>query len=81
MKNGKKRKDLLRLETILEKDRLSIGQEYVDLIASDLQKLLADYMELKDKVTVTIKKDDKDFSVKISATAKRLKTFLSPLNE
>jgi hypothetical protein len=81
MKNSKKRQDLLRLESILEKDRLSVGKEYVDLIASDVYKLLLDYMELDKEVNVAIKKGDKDFSVTITTTAKRLKTFLSPLKE
>ena len=81
MKKGKKRKELLRLETILEKDRLSVGKEYVDLIASDVYNLLADYMEIVGEVSVSIKKDEKLFSVNVSASAKRLKTFLTPLNE
>ena len=81
MKKSKKRKELLRLETILEKDRLLVGKEYVDLIASDVYKLLADYMEIVGEVSVSIKKEDKVFSVNVNATAKRLKTFLTPLNE
>ena len=79
MSKIKKRRDLLRLETILEKDRLLVGKEYADLIASDVYKILADYMDLEGDVNLVIKKEDKNFSVSITATAKRLKTFLTPL--
>ena len=79
MSKIKKRRELLRLETILEKDRLSVGKEYADLIASDVYKILADYMEVVGDVNLSIKKENKNFAVSITATAKRLKTFLSPL--
>ena len=41
----KDKNELMRLQTLIENDRLSTGDSFVELIVSDVEKLLKDYFD------------------------------------
>ena len=46
MSKKQQSKELMRLKTVIESDRLSVGSNFDELIVSDLEDLLRDYFEL-----------------------------------
>ena len=71
----KKRNELLRLQSIIERDRLTVGNDFANLLAEDLAEIFADYMDYDGKVNVTVSRSGSDFKVEATITAKRLKAF------
>jgi septum formation topological specificity factor MinE len=77
----KKRNDLLRLQTIIEKDRLTVNSDFANLLSEDLKDIFTDYMDFDGNVNVTIERVGADFKVQATVVAKRLKAFYPIKND
>ena len=71
----KKRNELLRLQSVIEKDRLTVGNDFANLLAEDLSEIFSDYMDYDGKVKVTVLRDGSNFKIEATVLAKRLKAF------
>ncbi len=76
MKKKDKNQDYLRIESLIEKDRLLVGSEFSSLFKHDLNKLLNEYAEIAEPITVKLTREGKDFIITVKAKAQRLKNFL-----
>lgn len=72
----KKRNELLRLQSVIEKDRLTVGDDFAELLSEDLSEIFADYMDYDGKIKVTVTRIGSDFKVEACVVAKRLKSFM-----
>ena len=68
-KNG-----LVRIQNILENDRMSAGDDFLDLVVSDLKILLNDYFEFRDLPTVKMEKSSDKYKVDFTIYATRIKS-------
>ena len=75
MKTNKK--ELARLKALIENDRLNTGDDFYNLVTSDIKKLLSDYFDLSSNPQMEIVKKGDNLIVKMVVTATRLKTFVS----
>ncbi len=75
MSKKKQNQELMRLKTVIESDRLSVGSNFDELIVSDLEELLWDYFELKGRPSLSIAKQGNGYAVNIQAKAVRIKPF------
>lgn len=73
MKKGKK--DIIRLQNVIELDRLGGELNFNELIVKDLTKVLSDYFEIKSLPILEIVKDRGEFLIKIKLTAVDIKRF------
>lgn len=71
----KKRNELLRLQSIIERDRLTVGNDFASLLSEDLSEIFSDYMDYDGKVKVTVSRVGSEFKVEATVIAKRLKAF------
>lgn len=67
--------ELLRIQNVIENDRLCIGKGFNDLLMADLTKLLKDYFDFSDSIEVEVTKVKSEYKVNFSLTASRIKTF------
>ena len=67
--------ELLRLQSVIENDRLSVGNGFNDLLINDLTKLLKDYFDFSNNIEVEITKSKGEYIVSFSLIASRIKTF------
>ena len=72
---SKNKNQLLRLQTLLESDRISAGDNFNDMLIVDVNKLLKDYFDFCMPPNITIEKTRDGFFVNISINASRLKKF------
>ncbi len=68
--------EMMRVQTVLEKDRLFVGQGFEELMISDLKKLLTDYFDFSKDIQYEITKEKGEYRVNVSLIASRIK----PLN-
>jgi hypothetical protein len=73
MKN--KKVELIRVQNLLENDRLNIGDGFNELFRSDLQKLLIDYFDIKKNPELKIVKNNNGFNINITFESDRIKFF------
>ncbi len=78
MKN--KSKEIVRVQNVIESDRLSLGKGFCDLFIEDFVKLVNDYFDIEKTPTLNIFKDKFGYKVEISFYTTRLKTF-NKINE
>ncbi|MBO5285777.1 MAG: hypothetical protein J6B16_02645 [Clostridia bacterium] len=70
---SKSSKNSIKLQSVLESDRLKVSDAFFDTLLNDLTTLLIDYLDLSNTPILKIEKTGKGFEVKISALATRLK--------
>ncbi len=68
-------KELIRVQNVIEKDRLNIGEGFTDLFTVDFTKLIGDYFEIQKKPELEIIKDRSGYKVQITFYSNRLKVF------
>jgi hypothetical protein len=69
MKNNK------RLEEIIQKDRLLLSSETSEMICFDIKKVLNEYFNLLDGVTIKVDANDDFYFIEINAKAEAIKSF------
>ena len=72
-----KSKEIIRLQNVLESDRVNIANGFNDLFVEDFNKLVKDYFDLEGKPTLEIIKDRAGYKVEISFYVSRIKPFNS----
>ncbi len=70
----KRARELIRLQNIIENDRLSIGKGFEDLFLNDLSKLLNDYFEIKQKPILSVEKIGGAFNVTVCFESSSIKS-------
>ena len=71
-----KKNEIVRVQSVLEKDRLSIAGGVGELLISDLEKLLKDYFDFSKEIEYSITKEKSEYRVNIALLVNRVK----PLN-
>jgi len=70
-----KRNELVRIQSLIENDRLSCVQNFEELIVSDLHKILSDYFEYRGVPNLKICKRGKIIDVEITLSVSSIKNF------
>ncbi len=72
----KNKTELMRVETVINSDRLRLKDDFIKLMETDLAKLLGEYFYLETPPQTEIIKDAKEFKVNINFTASQIKNFI-----
>ena len=75
MKN--KSREIMRVQNVIESDRLNVGKGFTDLFVEDFSKLVQDYFEIEKQPILNIAKDKNGYKVEISFYTNRVKPFNS----
>ena len=73
----KEKGELIRLQSLIESNRLNNLDNFEELLLNDLHKLLSDYFDFNNMPTLKLLKDGNVIEVKISLVAKSIKNFFS----
>ncbi len=74
----KKRKaEIMRVETVINNDRMKLKDDFMKLLERDLRKILSEYFYLENLPQTEIIKEGKGFIVNINFTASRIKNFIN----
>lgn len=71
MKSNKN--EIIRMQNIIETDRLNVKENFNNLMLSDLDKVLRDFFDYKKKPKLEIEKNKGEIKVKILLTAVNFK--------
>ncbi len=71
----KSSKEISRIISLIENERLSIKNNFEDLLIKDLERVLKDYFELASNPSVEILKKDKKYEININFLANSIKSF------
>ena len=71
----KDKAELMRVQTMIENDRMSTGDSFLELLVVDLKKLLEDYFEFRDLPKVKMEKCGDRYRIEFSIFASRVKVF------
>ncbi len=71
----KNKNQLLRLQTLIENDRITTGENFSEMLISDVDKLLRDYFDFSLSPNLTMEKGSNGYFVNISINASRIKNF------
>ena len=71
----KENNDVVRLQNLIENDRLKFGGSFEELLVVDLDKLLKEYFDYKVSPMVAITKTSNSYKINISINATRIKSF------
>lgn len=75
MRKGKNQ--IVRLQRMIENDRITSGDNFINLVTCDTEKLLKEYFDIKDKLQLKIEKTGDEYNVLISFRANRIKNFIN----
>ena len=73
----KNKNEIVRLQSLIENDRISTGDNFINLILSDLTLLLRQYFDFKENVVLNIERSGAEYTVQINLTASRIKKFIN----
>ena len=69
----KDKKDIIRFQNVIEKDRIKNSESYKELIVCDIIKILKDYFEYNEEPELEIVKEKGKYLVKLILTATNLR--------
>lgn len=72
---NKQKKELLRINNMINNDRVNVNENFEKLFFRDLSKLLKEYFELKKEPRVNISVISGEYALSIEAVAYSLKKF------
>ena len=72
--------EIMRVERVINNDRLKIKEEFSRLLEKDLECLLKEYFYLSSKLNVQINKKGKGYGVNIEFDCSNLKSFINVPN-
>ena len=67
--------DIIRLQSIIENDRVNSSANFTNLLLSDLNNLLREFFDFKEAPDLNIERSGGSF-VQINFTASRIKNFI-----
>jgi hypothetical protein len=67
--------ELLRLQTLIENDRVNMSDDFMSLVESDAEKLLKDYFDFSTPPKLSIAKFGDKYKVQLNVVVVRLKNF------
>lgn len=70
-----KNQELVRVQSVIENDRLSVGNGFEELFKNDLVKLIGDYFDIYKVPELEIQKNKDGIKVSINFLANRIKLF------
>ncbi len=71
----KDKKELLRVQNVLENDRMWARDSYLELLKKDLNKVLKDYFEFREEIDIKIEKISDRYRVEFNIFATRILGF------
>ena len=71
----KSKSQLLRLQTLIENDRILAGENFSEMLLSDITKLLRDYFDFSLPPNLAMEKTREGYIVSFSINALRIKNF------
>ena len=77
MKVKVKKNGLVRMETLINNDRIKNSDGFMELLTLDISKVLKDYFDYKGSPQVDVVKNGSVFSVSVSVAAEGIKSFLT----
>ena len=77
----KEKKELLRLQTMIENDRISDKDNFLQLIESDMNKLLRDYFDYSNPPELRIESKNNGYFFTLNLNVSRIKNFATIPNE
>ena len=72
---SKNKNQLLRLQTLIENDRIMAGDNFTEMLISDISKLLKDYFDFRLSPILNMEKTRDGYLINISIKASRIKNF------
>lgn len=66
---------IIRVENMINSDRMKSADGFVDLLTSDINRVLKDYFDFKGSPSVAVCKNGNSFAVNISVSAERIRAF------
>lgn len=72
---SKQKKELLRINNMINNDRVNLNENFEKLFYTDLGKLLKDYFDLKKEPVVNIKVVSGEYFVSVEAVAVSIRRF------
>lgn len=79
MKNGAN--ELMRIQNVLEEDRLNVGKGFEEVLISDLNKLLKDYFDFNSLPSIKLIKNKGKYCVNINVDITRVRALNYVLEE
>ncbi len=73
----KYKSELMRVETVLNEDRLKLKDDFIKLLEADLKSLLSEYFYLNVMPQAEIIKEGKELKVNITFTCSQIKNFIN----
>lgn len=73
----KNKNELDRIQRLIKTDRMSVKENFNELLTSDLNNVFRDYFDYKGKPILKIEKNGDALLVSVSLFAMQVKTFLS----
>ncbi len=73
-----KNKNYLKLQEILERDRLNIADDFFTLLTLDEKKLLSEYLDVIGEPKITLEKKSGEMVLTVKVSASRVKNVLLP---
>ena len=77
----KKKFQLERIESIINNDRLSCGENFCNLLKADIEKVFLDYFESPSPVSLQFFKTGRNYRVEVVLNATGVKQFMSLVQE
>jgi hypothetical protein len=75
MKNYEGRDSMLRLKSVILHDKTVADTSFLNVLKSDLARLLSNYLELADKPTVKLEVDEQGvYQLRVKASAEKVKS-------
>lgn len=68
-------KELIRMQNIIENDRLNVGKGFSELLLSDLHKLFIDYFDYSGLPQIDMVKEKGQYKVSVVIYPSRIKAF------
>ena len=73
----KSKQELMRVETVINSDRLRLKDDFIKLMEADLKRLLSEYFYLENSPQTEIVKDGRIFKISINFTCTEIKNFIN----
>ena len=73
----KKKDEILRVETVINSDRLRLKDDFIRLLEKDLSKILGEYFYLENIPEIEIVKEGKGFKVNVVFSSSGIKNFIN----